>query len=180
MRRIFLFCPDEKSGNNIKSVLNEQNISVSAVFNNSSDVLNRARSYEDGGIVITVKATPLSSGRLIDLLPLKWDLIIILPSGQMPSMYHSNTTYLTSPLSKTQFTQTVLSLTNASSASFQAAQSAHLKRSASDEKIISAAKAAIMENMQCSEDKAYKYLRAESMEKGTKIIEIAKSILNNK
>lgn len=179
MRDIVLLCPDDNTAARFKSVLSQSGLYVSFQAKSAPDVLRIINSVQSGGVIIGCGISPFNMGRLIQMLPQTWDILILLSSGQTPPMQTSNSSYMNLPLDRQSFISSVMSLCVSSSSTFDSKSSYSGKRSEKELEIIDRAKKIVMRQKKCSESEAYKLIRTESMNKGVKIYETAENICRN-
>lgn len=176
MRDIVLLCPDNNTTSKLKNVLSQSGLCVSFHSKSAPDTLRIISSSLKGGIIISCGISPFNTGRLIQMLPQSWDILVLLSSGQTPPMQTSNSSYMNLPLDRQSFIATVTSLCVSSSSTFGSKSSYSGKRSEKEIEIIDRAKKIIMQKRHCSESEAYKLIRTESMNNGVKIYETAEKI----
>lgn len=176
MRYIVLLCPDDNTTSKLKNVLSQSGLCVSFNVKSAPDALRLISSSLMGGVIISCGISPFNMGRLIQMLPQSWDILVLLSSGQTPPLQASNSSYMNMPLDRQSFVSAVTSLCVSSSSVFGSKSSYSGQRSKEETETIDRAKKIIMQKKHCSESEAYKLIRTESMNNGVKIYETAEKI----
>ena len=159
MRDIVLLCPDDNTTSKLKNVLSQSGLCVSFNVKSAPDALRLISSSLMGGVIISCGISPFNMGRLIQMLPQSWDILVLLSSGQTPPLQASNSSYMNMPLDRQSFVSAVTSLCVSSSSVFGSKSSYSGQRSKEETETIDRAKKIIMQKKHCSESEAYKLIR---------------------
>jgi response regulator NasT len=207
MRQLIIAFPDQTLALKVKSLLQTQGLSVSAVCNSASQVLQSVDRFSGGGVVLCPWLLPdCSAGSLIDLLPEDYDVLAIHTSRNGIPALRAGLYTLPQPFQTSVLAESLRQLlatrrieysalhkdqtavkTNRSAVSDLNASEmgkktkpqskASVQRSQEEQKLIEQAKYTIMNRKRLTEEQAHRYLQKRSMETGVRLADLARSIL---
>lgn len=169
MKGIIIAYPNKNVAMQIRSMLECEGFYVSHICATGASVLSIAQNLCDGVVVCPSILSDMSAGSLAENLPVGFDVIALSKNGREEFM--GNLISIPLPMQRDEFLQTVSVLVST--------RSSFTKRNNNESEIISKAKLILVNNMQISELQAHKHLQRESMNKGKKIVDIAKEIVND-
>lgn len=147
----------------------------------------RAASIGSGGIVICgLKLADMMYDQLYEMLPAEYSMLVLLSRNQGEMVITDDVFSLVLPVNKMDFVKTVNMILDLGLKSFQPVyrplQSRKNKipvRSDADKMIVEKAKLYLMNQYHVSEDAAHRFIQKNSMDKGLKMVDMAKRILND-
>lgn len=174
MKAILLAFPRAQAAAQVKKALLNASFTIAGVYPSGAEVLTAASALP-GGVVICGRLPDLSPAQLAQMLPDGFDLIELVSSGQIPVQGYSNVVSLHLPLNRLEFTNTVQTLTSASSVSL--GSYGEPGRTNGEKELISRAKALLMRELSLSEPEAHRLLQKRSMSAGARMADTARSVL---
>lgn len=182
MDNIIIGFTDRSKGEVIKDIVSSNgfyNVDVCV----SGDEILRIADYSAGGIVICgYKIGSQLYSDVYEMLSDDFDMLVLLSRNQADFIDNEDIFSLVLPVSKVDLIKTVnmiLSFGNDSVPGREKAQASKVERSSSDKLIIERAKLYLMNKYKLSEDSAHRFLQKNSMNKGLKMVEMAKIILHD-
>lgn len=166
---------NEKISDTVIRMLNVDGISVSAECTSGAEVRKQV-SYLGTGILIcgyNLRDTSIVS--LIDDIPDSFNVILIGNYTQINMCESERVFKLAVPLSKSDLIYSVTMLMNMES---KYRNDSGPVRADSEKALIESAKHLLIDKYNMTEEQAHRYMQKKSMNTGTKLVEIAKIILN--
>lgn len=173
MREIIIASANERAAENIKGILQSDSLFVSNIYASGSEILSYASIRPDAVIICGKLSDGMSALSLADMLPHGFDLIWLMPSGEILPGFVSNLITLTMPINRIEFVNTVKVLTATASEKYER----KVIRSKDQDDLLTKAKQRLMERHLISEREAHKLLQRRSMEAGIKLLDVARMIM---
>ena len=199
MRSIIVAFPDAAIAHKIRDILQNHGFPVRGLATSGSMALRFIQSEDGGGLVVCGSKFPdMSSVQMQSLLPDDYDMLMLVASGNMDLTFgqqeglytlalplHSQD--LISSVRMLLETRQMYSNISRSAASKSAApkpgaaksDSAPAPRGAEEKRIIDQAKALLMNRNNMSEEEAHRFLQKKSMDTGSRLIDMAVSVLKS-
>lgn len=173
MREIIVASANNRAAERLRSLLQSASLFVSNIYTSGAEVLSYA-SIRPGAVIICGKLSDgMTALALADMLPAGFDLVWLMPSGEISPGYVSNLMTLNMPLNRVEFINTVKVL--AATAGEQYVRKS--VRSAQEESALRTAKQRLMDRHLISEREAHKLLQNRSMKTGMKLLDVARLVL---
>ncbi len=186
MRSVMLVFASPDTASKVKSVLVGAGLPVAEICQSGAVALQQAMLRPSGGVVIVPpRLKDMSVPELLNLLPDTYDLLVLQSNGQradydaLPGM-----TLLTMPLSESALVETVASLLATRTPGKDSKvmgkspdAPAASRRSLEEQQLLLRAKEKLIARRRFTEDQAHRYLQRQSMVTGTRIVEIARQVL---
>lgn len=190
MRTILLAFASAEAAAKVKNVLVAAGLPVGRAFTTGAALLQQSMLEAGGGVIILPpRLRDMSVPDLLSRLPDTFDLVVLHGQGQ-PATFGAlpGITFLETPMPAQNLVDIVRSLLETRMAGLnrnprpaaraaQAAPTPPIHRSAAEEAVLQAAKAYLINRCGLSEDQAHRNLQKRSMESGTRLVEIARRVL---
>lgn len=173
MGGVIIAYPSEKLALQLKRTLTACGFSVLAVYAKGSSVLNNADLFGEGVVVCPSILPDMPANHLADTLPPSFD-VVALSAAADACRLGGNLTVLALPLNKNEFLSFMTSLC-AQSACY--APSRRKTREPEEKELLEKAKQLFMRTKNMSESQAHRYLQRSAMNRGIKITEFARRVL---
>jgi len=194
MRSIIVAFPDVTIAHKIRDILQNHGFPVRGLASSGSMALRLIQSEDGGGLVVCGSKFPdMSSVQMQSLLPDDYDTLMLVSSGNMDLTFgqQEGLYTLALPLHSQDLISSVRMLletrqmySNISRAAVPKpgtakSDSPPAKRGADEKRIIDQAKALLMNRNNMSEEEAHRFLQKKSMDTGSRLIDMAASVLKS-
>lgn len=194
MRSIIVAFPDVTIAHKIRDILQNHGFPVRGLATSGSMALRFIQSEDGGGLVVCGSKFPdMSTVQMQSLLPDDYDTLMLVASGNMDLTFgqQEGLYTLALPLHSQDLISSVrmlletrqmysnISRAAAPKPNAAKADAAPVKRSAEEKRIIDQAKALLMNRNNMSEEEAHRFLQKKSMDTGSRLIDMAVSVLKS-
>lgn len=193
MRSIIVAFHDMDTAHRIRDVLLRHNLPVKAIATNASMALRNISSDDGGGLIVCGSHfSDMSSVNMLTLLPDDYDMLMLLSNKDMDfSFEHREGLYtLSLPVQAQDLASSarmLLETRQLYTGSFRPSKPAASKpgdagaglRKQNEQRIIDQAKALLMNRNNMSEPEAHRFLQKKSMDSGSKLIDMAITVLKS-
>lgn len=194
MRSIIVAFPDVTIAHKIRDILQNHGFPVRGLATSGSMALRFIQSEDGGGLVVCGSKFPdMSSVQLHSLLPDDYDMLMLVASGNMDLTFgqQEGVYTLALPLHSQDLISSVrmlletrqmysnISRAAAPKPAASKADCAPAKRGAEEKRTIDQAKALLMNRNNMSEEEAHRFLQKKSMDTGSRLIDMAVSVLKS-
>jgi len=177
MRSILIAMPKPEDSNHLMQILGNSGLLFDIeVCQSASEVLRLANERDFGVVVCGKSMRDMSSLELADCLPEFFGMIMLTKDMSM-DIYSDKIMKLTQPLKIRELVSTIETMTSFYIRRIKKKKKAPVKRSIEEEKIISDAKALLMDRNGMSEQEAFRYIQKSSMDTSRSMVESAQMIL---
>ncbi|MEG0546337.1 MAG: ANTAR domain-containing protein [Oscillospiraceae bacterium] len=171
MRDIVIASANRKAAERVRNILQSDGLMVSNIYASGSEVLAFS-SIRPDAVIVCGKISDMTAISLSHMLPFKFDMVWLLPSGQVSPLCASNVITLNMPLDRKEFLKTVRVLASSKAESYERNE----KRCQKDDEILTNAKKILMAENHISEKQAHHLIQKKSMDTGMNLILTAKLI----
>lgn len=194
MRSIIVAFHDMDTAHRIRDVLLRHNLPVKAIATNASMALRNISSDDGGGLIVCGSHfSDMSSVNMLSLLPDDYDMLMLLSNKDMDfSFEHREGLYtLSLPVQAQDLASSARMLLDTrqlytgsfrpskSAAVSKAGEAGAVVRKQNEQRIIDQAKALLMNRNNMSEPEAHRFLQKKSMDSGSKLIDMAITVLKS-
>lgn len=176
LRSIIIARTSAKLISSLEVLFRQIKVPIAAICKSGSEIRALESSFDD----VVLVCGPLKDMPAIyvsKILPVSWDMLLLVSSSQPFPYYVSNVTAVNMPINKRKFLQMIQDISNVKTQSFGNKTTAKSTRTQEDKSVIDLAKKKIMSQRGMSEGDAHKYLQRYSMNIGVSLSEIANRIL---
>lgn len=177
MGSILLAMPRIEDSNHLLQVLSSSGLMYDIEVCQSAAEVLRISNERDFGVVVCGKSLrDMSSLELADCLPEYFGMVMLTKDLSM-DIYSDKIMKLTQPIKMRELVSTIETMSSFYIQRIKKRKKAPVKRSAEEEKIISDAKALLMDRNGMSEQEAFRYIQKSSMDTSRSMVESAQMIL---
>ena len=178
MKGIIIACPKAETAGKLKKLFTENGYTITGICNSGAKALRLSKQMDGGVIICTYRLTDMVASDLSSLLPVDYDILILLKQGQVIEKYSTNILTLPVSVKKAELFNSIDMLMKTSSLyPLQGEEPVSISRSDSDKMEIEDAKKKLMEFYFMTENEAHRFVQKRSMDSGMKMAEVAKLIL---
>lgn len=173
---VIVVFPKIENGKNIKRILLQSGFTVLAVCTTGAQALQYMHTVSNGIIVCGFRFIDMNYLELYEYLPSGFAMLLLAPPSVCESKEQEEIVCLNMPLRIHELIQTLHMM--ADSVSKQKKHGKKRERTGEEKKILSQAKAVLMERNHMTEEEAHRYLQKRSMDNGTTLAETAQMVLS--
>lgn len=172
---IFIAFANEKISYTVAKMLISEGMKPAAICTSISDLRKKLNYYQNGIIISGYKFKDGSIIQLVDDVPDNFGIVLIGNKTQIDLCEDDRVFKLAVPLQKMDLVCSVSMILN-----IQSSKKVNniTFRTDEEQKILQLAKETLIDRYGMTESQAHRYMQKKSMDTGTKLIEIAKMILN--
>ena len=164
---------------NIKSILSRGGFDGVITCSSGVQALSAMDDLGSGVIICGYRLSDMLYSELLEDLPPYFKMLLIASTDKAPSeAKNENFIYLPTPLQRSDLFSTLDMMLEGVHRLKKKAKERRMNRSEADKKVISQAKALLMERHHMSEPEAHKYLQKCAMDSGTNLLETAEMIIS--
>lgn len=178
MAGVIVAFPSAEDASKIRVLLQRSGFTVTACCQSGVKVLQAADRVGLGTVVCGYRLRDMIYSELFDNLPHGFAMLLLASARVIPSRLPEGIMAVPMPLQVYNLTQALETLDSRAERLAAEARTAPHRRSRYELKVISQAKALLMERNGMSEEQAHRYLQKTSMENGVSLIETAGMILS--
>jgi len=178
MKGIIIACPNADNAGKLRSLISENGYPVTGVCASGSQAIRLSQQMDGGVIVCTHRLSDMMAADLASLLPVDYDILILLNRNQSVDRYSTNILTLPVSIKKTELFHSIDMLLQTSSYS-SGPETVQEKpvRSDCEKQEIENAKQKLIDHYLMTEPEAHRFLQKRSMDSGSKLIDMARLIL---
>lgn len=177
MGNLLVAFPTREQAVNVRNILVRSGIEVSAVCLTGAKTLQHTDTWNDGIIVCGYRLQDMHYRELRDCLPEQFDLLLVAPAQKWEGGLPDGVVGMPLPLKLYDLVNTVEMMLQTQERRRKRRRETVKKRDEVQQKVISQAKALLMERNSMAEEEAHRYLQKSSMASGTNLYETAQMIL---
>lgn len=166
---------NQKISDTICRMLNYGKIRPSVICSSGSELKKQLNYFYNGIIICGYNLKDMSVFQLLDDIPEKFSIVLIGSRAQLEMCNNERVFKLAVPLQKEDLIYSVSMLMNMEA---NERMRGVTFRDDEEKRIIRIAKECLMDKYGMTEEQAHRYIQKKSMDTGTKLIDIAKIILN--
>lgn len=179
MTNIIVAFPRIENGKSIKNILVKHGFHVSAVCTTGAQALQHADMLEEGVVVCASRLLDMVYGQLREYLPAGFEMLVVSSPGYWEGQGMGQVLCLPMPLKVHELAAAVEQLAGVVECRRKKRKLARRgKRDAEGDRLLLAAKEALMAKKQISEEEAHRYIQKSSMDSGRGLVETARMVLS--
>ena len=177
MVSVIVLFPKMDDAQNIRNFLVRSGISVVGVCTSGAQALHYTDELDDGIIVCGYKFTDMMYSELHEYLPSHFEMLLVASQHLLQNCMDNDIVCVTMPIKAHDLINTISMMSQTITRRRKKLNQKPKGRSGEDKKILTEAKALLMDRNNMTEEEAHRYIQKSSMDTGTNMVETAQMVL---